>query len=121
MKSLLLPLLFISLTAVAETSTFICGYEQFATPDGLEKPKRKFVLTFIVDRSSHKAYVLGNQGSEEVKLLETSEQLVFIELTATGNIMTTTIDSKLQTVHSRHSVLFDGLVPSQYYGNCIIK
>ena len=121
MKSLLLPLLFISLKAVAETSTFICNYEQFASPDGLEKSKEKFVLTFIVDRDSNKAYVLGNNGSEEVKLLETSERLVFIELTATGNIMTTTIDSKLQTVHSRHTVVFGELLPSQYYGNCIIK
>ncbi|MBL4798970.1 MAG: hypothetical protein JKY50_16265 [Oleispira sp.] len=79
------------------------------------------MLNFIVDQESKKSYMLGNNGSTEVKLFESSDQLVFIQLTDTGNIMTTTITRKLKSVHSRNSVMLDELIPSQYYGKCEIK
>jgi len=65
--------------------------------------------------------MLGNNGSAEVKLLKFSSQLAFLEVTAADNLMTTAIDSKLSSVHSRNLVMFGEMLPSRYYGKCKIK
>lgn len=82
---------------------------------------KRFELNFIVDKAAGKSYLLGNNGSYKVQLLESSDQLAFFEITATGNIMTTAIDRKLNSVHSRNSVMFGEMLPSQYYGKCEVK
>lgn len=108
------------LPALADTVTFICSYTHFASPEGLEKVK-DFKLTFVVDQDAKKSYIVGNNGSSEVQPVTAVEGVTFIETTAVGNVMTTTIDSKLVSVHSRHSILLGELLPSQYYGTCEIR
>ena len=76
---------------------------------------------FIVDSTTGKSYLLGNAGASEVKIFESEDRIAFLEVTGTGNIMSTAIDSKLNSVHSRNTVMFGELMPSQYYGKCVIK
>jgi hypothetical protein len=112
----LLPVL-----AYADTATYSCNYTTYSAQKGNHKVEKKFELNFIVDKAAGKSYMLGNNGSTEVKLLESSDQLAFLEVTSSGNLMTTAIDSKLNSVHSRNSVMFGEMLPSQYYGKCEVK
>ncbi len=121
MKLICILLLFIPVISFAGTSTYICNYTSFSDHEGNHKVKKQFKLNFIVDEKINKSYMLGNNGSSEIKLIKSKGQLAFIELTTTGNIMTTSIDSKLKSVHSRNTVIFGELLPSQYYGKCEVK
>ena len=105
----------------AETTTYSCDYPSWSDQEGNHKVKEKFELNFIVDETTGKSYLLGNNGSSEVKLLRSDDGFAFVEITATGNIMTTSIDSKLNSVHSRNTILFGEIMPSQYYGMCEVK
>lgn len=107
--------------AFAETDTFSCNYTSYSDQDGNHKVKNKFELNFIVDKESGKSYLLGNNGSSEVEMLVSEGQIAFIGISKSGNIITTAIDSKLNSVHSRNSVLLGEILPSQYYGNCVMK
>ncbi len=110
----------ISLPAHADTTTFVCDYKTFSDDeDGLQKVDRPFVLTFIVDNENGKGYVVGNSGWEEVTIIANDGGgLTFVEVTDSGNVMTTTVDSSGKSVHSRNSVLLGELIPSQFYGRC---
>ena len=121
MKIFTIILILLPIIAFADTTTYICNYTSYSDQDGNHKVKNKFELTFIVDKTSGKSYMLGNNGSSEVKKRESSLQISFLEVTATGNIMSTAIDSKVNSVHSRNTVMFGDLLPSQYYGRCEIK
>ena len=109
-------IIFTSLNAYAETTTIICDYKKYAAEDGIHAVKDKFTLTFVVDKEKGVAYILGNQGSVKVTMLSSGTGLTFIEITTAGNVMTTTIDSQGNTVHSRNTVITGKLVPTQYYG-----
>ncbi len=113
-------LLLFPANALAETTTYFCNYTSWSDQEGNHKTE-EFLLTFIVDKRAGKSYFLGNNGSTEVELIQSGDQLAFIEVTASGNIMTTAIDSKLDSVHSRNSVVFGEISPSQYYGKCEVK
>lgn len=121
MKLIAALLFLFPVLAYADTTTYSCNYTSYSDQEGNHKVKKKFELNFIVDKADGKSYLLGNNGSSEVKLLKSSDQLAFLEVTATGNIMTTAIDSKLNSVHSRNSVMFGEILPSQYYGKCEVK
>jgi len=121
MKLIATLLLLLPVMAYADTTTYSCNYTTYSDREGSHKVKKKFELNFIVDKAAGKSYLLGNNGSSEVKLLESGDQLAFLEVTATGNLMTTAIDSKHNSVHSRNSVMFGEMLPSQYYGKCEVK
>ena len=105
----------------AKTLTFVCKYPTYSSPDGLESVAEKFELTFILDNETDKAYILGNNGTEEVSMFSSDSGINLIEITGTGNLMTTTITKTGDTVHSRNGVILGDLIPSQYYGQCEIK
>jgi len=115
-------LLFIP-SAFCETETIICQYPTYSNREGNHTNKEKFILTFIIDKENGKAYILGNVGSDEVLMVskKTGDGFTFIEVTPAGNVMTTTVDSKGGTVHSRNTVIDGELVPGQYYGTCEFK
>jgi len=104
-----------------DTITIICDYTNYASDDGFHKVKDKFVLTFVVDESKGVSYMIGNQGSTEVKMLNSEQGFTFIEITGVGNVMTTTLDFKGNTCHSRNSVVLGKLIPTQYYGTYTMK
>lgn len=107
--------------AGAATTTFECDYKTYGDDKGLHKVGSPFRLTFLVDGSSKKAYIIGNVGSSEVSLVPNAEGITLVEITDSGNVMTTVITSKGKSVHSRGSIVFGDLVPSQYYGSCLKK
>ena len=122
MRFLMLILTLVSMlpgAALAETTTFVCDYKTYSGEDGLHKVENSFILTFIVDNENGKAYMVGNLGSEEVSIVKNSYGVTFVEVTDVGNVMITTIINTGQTVHSRNSVMFGEIVPSQYYGECL--
>jgi hypothetical protein len=116
-----IPFITATPNAWAETLTFECNYPVFSDKDGSHKVKGSFDLTFVVDTENGAAYVLGSQGSEKVHFLSTEGGVSFIEITGSNNLMTTTIDKSGDTVHSRNTIINGAIVPSQYYGNCVIK
>jgi hypothetical protein len=61
---------------------------------------------------------MGNAGSSEVQIINGTHGISFLELTQTGNVMVTSITNAGDSVHSRNSIIFDKLIPSQYYGKC---
>ncbi len=107
--------------AFAETTTYSCDYPIYSDEKGSHRVKDKFALTFLVDDSNNKSYMLGNNGSTEIHMSNSLDHIAFLEVTATGNFMTTAIDMNMNTVHSRNSVMLGGIIPSQYYGKCEIK
>ena len=120
--SLILTLSFVFLFSgalSASTITFVCNYDSYSNEEGNHKAEEGFVLTFIVDTENGKAYMVGNQGSEEVTAIQNKiGGMAFIEVTGTGNVMTTAIDTKGNSVHSRNTSIAGELLPSQYYGKC---
>lgn len=121
MKLITSLLLLLPVLAYADTMSFSCDYGSYSDHEGNHKVEDKFELNFIVDDATGKSYLLGNNGSSEVKVLGSDGQLAFLEITATGNIMTTAIDDELNSVHSRNTVMFGKMLPSQYYGKCEVK
>lgn len=126
MKIIVLVFATICLSAAAladDTTTVTCHYDNYGDNNGFHRVKKTFILTFIVDSNKGVAYMVGNNGSAEVKMFSSGsgKGLTLIEVTGAGNIMTTTIDAKRVSVHSRNTVIDGDLVPSQYYGKCVYK
>ena len=115
-----LPFIFLFSGAMsASPVSYVCNYDSYSDEEGNHKVKSEFVLTFIVDAENGTAYIVGNQGSEEVSVIpHRIGGIAFIEITGSGNVMTTAIDTEGNSVHSRNTSLAGGLVPSQYYGKC---
>jgi hypothetical protein len=112
-------LLFSPLAVSAQSSNYYCKYLSYSNSSGLQIAEETFWLTFVVNRNSGESFMTGNNGTEEVKFIEGSlGAITFIEQTDVGNVMITTITASLESVHSRNSVLFGDLMPSQYYGTC---
>ena len=115
----LIMLLTIPVTALSETRSYTCIYPSYSDGKRIQKVEKEFKLIFIVDTSKKTVYMVGNMGSTEVSMSPViSGGFTFIEITGGGNVMTTSIDSKLNSVHSRNSIIDGELLPSQYYGVC---
>ncbi len=104
--------------AAAAPTTYVCDYKTYSNEKGLHKVDAAFVLTFLLDASTQKAYLIGNNGSSEVLLLAQDAGLTFVEITDSGNAMVTAIAKNGSSVHSRTGIILNEIVPSQYYGSC---
>ena len=111
-------ILMIPLVSAAANRTLTCSYSAWSDENGLHDVSKEFKLVFVIDDDTEKSYMIGNNGSTDVLLVEKTDQVGFIEVTDTGNIVTTAIDKSLKSVHSRNSIILGELVPSQYYGSC---
>ncbi len=105
--------------AKAAAISYDCDFTTIATPEGLSK--ESFKLKFLFDSMTEKSVIMGNNGVADVAFVNNAGGgLSFVEITATGNIMTTTITDNGDAVHSRNGIMFGNeLIPSQYYGKCI--
>jgi hypothetical protein len=75
--------------------------------------------------------MVGNMGMTPVEVVNGTYGVTFIEKLGTGAVQTTTVDKAGNTVHSRNTVMSDGLdtselkepgvFPSQYYGKCSVQ
>ena len=119
----ILMLSFLPTLVYGEADTIICNYSSYSNENGNHKVTDRFVLTFIVDMTKKTAYMLGSQGTEEVTLIPSGvgEGVSFVEITGVGNVMTTAIDSKGNSAHSRNTIIHGEVVPTQYYGKCEFK
>jgi uncharacterized protein YuzE len=79
----------------------------------------KLGMKFLIDPRTSKAYVIGSQGANEVQMIRNVGAFTLIEITKTGNVMTTTITNK-SAVHSRNSVFSGELLASQFLGSCVV-
>ena len=115
-----LPLIAQLLTSTAApVTTFECNYPTYSDKKGVHAAKSPMRLSFIVDPATEKAYLTGELGSSEVQMISNTDGLTFLEITPSGNVMTTTITAGGESVHSRNTILFKNeLVASQHYGSC---
>lgn len=104
--------------ATAETISYSCSFFVVASPKGLKTEAKAFELKYVIDRSSNKAYIMGNAGSAEVTEIANSAGLSFLEITGSGNVMVTAIATNGDAVHSRNGIFSNQIIPTQYYGKC---
>lgn len=103
---------------VHAATNFNCSYSSYSDEKGNHKADN-FDLVFLVDENDdNKSYIIGNNGSENILYVENTSGVSFIEITGTGNVMTTVITNDMKSVHSRNAIIINDLVPSQYYGEC---
>ena len=125
MRSLILGIVFLVASGALanNTITYECAFLRYNGDDqaGLQGYEKPFLLTFIYDNSTKKAYSIGNQSSSEVALIQNRDGISFLEVTGSGNVMTTTITRDGYAVHSRHSIIKSIIIPSQSYGTCVVK
>ena len=107
----------------ANTHTYVCDYEQYSDSKGLHDVKDQFNITIIYDTDADRSYMVGELGTTDlIPVFNIGGGITFIETTDSGNVITTTINIPTrESVHSRNSLVFGELIPSQYYGKCEIK
>lgn len=122
-KILCLALILFAFSIQAKNYTYICDYKQYSNPKGLHDVKNDFNITIIFDSDAEKSYMVGELGTTDlIPVFNIGGGITFIETTDSGNVMTTTIELvSRKSVHSRNSLVFGELIPSQYYGECEIK
>lgn len=119
--SLFAVVLFCSIS-YADTTTYFCNYPKYAAPEGLHKQKGTFELRFLVNNPPEKSYLVGNNGSAEVAVISNWDGgITLVEITNSGNVMTTAISKDGESTHSRSNSIVGKLVPSQHYGKCVLK
>ena len=113
-------MLLISTIASAKSIGMECVFTKAATlKDGLHD--ETLTLNFVLDFKNDKYVTFGNNGRNNLNFVGNDSGFTLIEITGTGNVMTTTVDTvagALWAVHSRNTIVFDSLIAQQYYGQC---
>ncbi len=80
-----------------------------------------------IDINAKKARLIGNAASVDVAVLATPAGVTFVEQTSYGNLSFTTVFASYRkgskeyiAVSSRHMLVLDKPLPSQYHGTCKI-
>ncbi|HHQ4779543.1 TPA: hypothetical protein ACSP0C_003299 [Aeromonas veronii] len=107
--------------SIAKSIELDCDYQTYSDQGGNHKVTKPFILGFVIDDITNKAYEVGSIGVSEVSFIKGIDSYSFVEITDTGNVMSTTIDNSLTSTHSRNTVISGEVIPSQYYGKCKIK
>ena len=109
-------------TGAEELTTFKCSYGRVADGEELAATKEPFSLIFVADKKGD-ATLVGNNGSSKVTGVwqKNGQGVTFIEITESGNVMTTAIDAANKSAHSRSTILGGHVIPSQYYGECRVQ
>lgn len=102
----------------AASVTYACDFPRWSDNTGTHPSKQKFSMKFAYDTITKEAFMIGNGGVSNVVAVNGDEGITFLERLPTGAVQTTTIIMSGAAVHSRHSIMFDELTPSQYYGRC---
>lgn len=98
------------------TTSYVCEFDVSASPDGLSDSP--LAISFVVDHETRKSYLMGNVGAADVMMVPQNEGVSFVEVTESRNVMTTSITSTGDAVHSRNGIFSGKLIPSQSYGKC---
>jgi hypothetical protein len=106
-------------SASAATFTLNCTYPTYSDQEGSHATEPPFTLTFLVDTDTGTAYLIGNLGSDTVRLIKSAESdLTLVEVTPSGYVQVTAIAASGESVHSRQAKVLGKLDASQYYGTC---
>jgi hypothetical protein len=119
MKVITLVTLFLASPNLLATTTYACKFNSFSDEKG--KHSGELLLTYLLDKEAGNSFLVGNNGSSEVAHIFRGDGRSFVEITEAGNVMTTTITGEGKAVHSRNSVMLGQLIPSQYYGECVVQ
>jgi len=107
--------------ALCDSVTYTCHYPTYADDNGVHKPEDDLKLVFLVDSSNETAKIVSPDGRSDVNvdmIYSPSGGMAFIEKKTGADVLTTSIDKRGRSVHSRN-VLVDGHIsPAQYYGRC---
>lgn len=88
---------------------------------GVGSQKADLSLKFTLDTNSSEAFMVGNAGVSKVSVHSGIYGLTFLEHLPAGAVQSTTITEGGNSVQSRHSMMGDRIIPSQYYGAWAIK
>lgn len=103
--------------SLAEVFKYECTYPKVFS-EGSGYKDSKFSLEFRFDTTTGEAFVVGNNGLSSVKAYAGEKGITFLELLSSGAVQSTTITALGKSVHSRHSIMGNLLIPSQAYGSC---
>ena len=121
MKKILL-LLFLSVNIfAAEIIEYDCTFSKFNDKENFNKSTKDFDLKFTFDKTNKEAFFVGKNGINEVLPIEGYMGITFLEILPTGAVQSTTVENKGDAVHSRNSILFNSIIPSQFFGKCAIN
>lgn len=95
-----------------------CTYSIVSTDKGVA-PQKDFRMLFALDEVTGKATLIGNMGVVDVTPVSGERAITFLERLSSGAVQATTIDASGRSVHSRHTIFGDKLMPSQSYGSCV--
>jgi tetratricopeptide (TPR) repeat protein len=108
-------------TASARLVQYDCHYTKFHSPASNRiQDAKNLAIEFSVDTITNRAVSMGNKGLSDVTFITGTYGITFHEELTTGTVQTTTITKDGDSVHSRHSMISGDLVPSQYYGACVV-
>jgi hypothetical protein len=103
----------------AAALNFSCTFPTASNDEGSLQLPEPMLLRFAYDTITNDGVIIGNAGVADVTALPGDDWMTFVEVTGSGAVHTTTI-TKTGAVHSRNTVIGGRLVPSQYYGACIV-
>lgn len=118
------------------TATYRCSFAHAATVTdrawATERPRIETgptegldVIFDRVDVRKGTARMIGNAGAEDITVQGASGLLHFLEVTSSGNLVTTTLfltsrreSGEVRAVMSRHMLMIGTVIVSQNYGTC---
>ena len=119
MKHLVITFALISYAQTAYAETLVCKFPKYHSQDENRlQPSADFGMTFRYDLITREAFMEGNNGISGVTLTDGYDGLTFLEFLPAGAVQSTTVAKNGVAVHSRHTLMFGDLVPTQYYGTC---
>jgi hypothetical protein len=107
--------------ALCDSVTYTCRYPTYADDKGVHKSEDDLRLVFLVDSSNETAKMLSGVGRSDVNvdmLYSPSGGMALIEKKSGADVLTTSIDTRGRSVHSRNSIVDGQISPAQYYGSC---
>lgn len=117
LKYVVILIMFLPAHAYAET--LVCEFPKYHSKDETRlQTATGFEMTFRYDLITREAFMEGNGGISSVVLREGYAGLTFLEFLPAGAVQSTTVAKNGAAVHSRHTLMFGDLVPTQYYGIC---
>jgi hypothetical protein len=103
--------------AHAKVIRWNCTYPVVANPNGVTRDQ-DFSMLFALDNVTGKATLTANNGVVDVAAIPGDRAITFLKRLSSGAIQATTVDVHGNSVHSRHILVGESLVPSQSYGTC---
>jgi hypothetical protein len=109
---------------LCDSVTYTCTYQNYADDKGVHKSEDDLKLIFLVDSSKETAKMVSSDGKSDVNvdmIYSPSGGMALIEKKSGTDVLTTSIDERGRSVHSRNIIVDGQISPAQYYGRCTKK